>query len=107
MSRGVVAAVFVAALLVIPSSLYATEGSMMWWRHTSTSDACLRDAQAAMAVSGLTDVRRIGDNPWIIGRAGEYLANAFCIDQTATLFVAGPDEHVAESIRERVRANWR
>jgi hypothetical protein len=100
---------FSLALLLgtIPAaSASASQAWWTWWRHSATPEGCVSDAQAAFAVAGLTGVSTSTSSSAVSGHAGEYVAIAMCVDQVATLTVAGPEEATARALHDRVRGAW-
>lgn len=94
------------ALTALPGMALAIGGRSAVWKHTATQAQCVSDAEAAFAVSNLTDTRQGGAGT-VWGDAGEYLVCAACTDGAASLTVMGPRQSVVDSLYERVRRNWR
>ena len=93
-------------LLAVPALAHATNAWTGWWRHQDTADACLRGASTAFATAQLTRIRVNAQTSVVSGFAGDYVANAICIDQSSTLTVAGPSEAVTHSIYDRIKNSW-
>jgi O-glycosyl hydrolase len=94
-------------VVALPTVSAATGAWTGWWRHESTTDACVQGASAAFAVAQLTRINVNRQTNVISGFAGDYVASAICIDQTATLTIAGPNEAVTHSLYDRVKNAWR
>jgi hypothetical protein len=93
-------------LLAVPALAHATNAWTGWWRHQDTADACLRGASTAFATAQLTRIRVNAQTSVVSGFAGDYVANAICIDQSSTLTVAGPSEAVTHSLYDRIKNSW-
>jgi len=98
--------VLALAVVAAPALASATGAWTGWWRHEANHDACLQGASAAFAVAQFTRIRVNNQTSVVSGFAGEYVANAICIDQTATLTVAGPNEAVTHSLYDRIKNSW-
>jgi hypothetical protein len=94
------------ALLAVPALAHATNAWTGWWRHLDNAEACLRGASTAFATAQLTRIRVNSQTSVVSGFAGEYVANAICIDQSSTLTVAGPSEAVTHSLYDRIKNSW-
>ncbi len=94
------------ALLAVPALAHATNAWTGWWRHQDNAEACLRGASTAFATAQLTRIRVNSQTSVVSGFAGEYVANAICIDQSSTLTVAGPSEAVTHSLYDRIKNSW-
>jgi hypothetical protein len=94
------------ALLAVPALAHATNAWTGWWRHQDNAEACLRGASTAFATAQLTRIRVNPQTSVVSGFAGEYVANAICIDQSSTLTVAGPSEAVTHSLYDRIKNSW-
>lgn len=99
-------ALLALALIATPSFAFATNAWTGWWRHQADSAACMQGASVAFTAAGLTRVRVNNATSVVSGFAGEYVANAICIDRSATLTVAGPLEVVTHSLYDRIKSVW-
>lgn len=99
-------ALVVLALVAAPTLASATNAWTGWWRHRADSRACLQGASAAMTGAGLNRIRMNNTTSVVSGFAGDYVANAICIDQTATLTVSGPVEAVTHSLYDQIKNAW-
>lgn len=96
----------VLAFVALPGVAFAIGGRSAVWTHGASQTQCVADAEAAFAVSNLTDTRQGGAGT-VWGDAGEYLVCAACTNGAASLTVMGPRQSVVDSLYERVRRNWR
>lgn len=94
------------ALLAVPALAHATNAWTGWWRHQANAEACMQGASAAFATAQFTRIRVNNQTSVVSGFAGEYVANAICIDQSATLTVAGPNEAVTHALYDRIKNSW-
>lgn len=93
-------------LLLLPALANATNAWTGWWRHQDNAELCMRGASTAFATAQLTRIRVNTQTSVVSGFAGEYVANAICIDQSSTLTVAGPSEAVTHSLYDRIKNSW-
>lgn len=93
-------------LLTVPALAHATNAWTGWWRHQDNAELCLRGASSAFATAQFTRIRVNAQTSVVSGFAGEYVANAICIDQSSTLTVAGPSEAVTHALYDRIKNSW-